>query len=655
MKKKIIVLVGLLLSTSVAFGERPSIDKFFEGQRINDVSISPDGRYLALEITADGIQYLGIIDRQQKTGIKPVMQLERKDRTSFRWCRWAKADRVLCSIIFSTNQMPTVTNLVFRPSSYFASTRVVAINADGSNKRILVNSMSSYGGQYQDHVIDWLRDDPDNILIALRGYTGGLGSGYGYLEVDRLNVRTGAISVAEGGGMHMGGFATDGQGRVRLAGGIEDTTFRMYAKPKDSNKWKEIIKREIKLAEESKYLDPQAVIPNTDEAYATGDYQGYDALWSVSLTGSSEPMMLFSQPGADVYSIFGPDQQLLGVGYDTDKPERKYFNSSAAFAQEIADQLLPNHLNQLVDFSRDLKTVIVRTQTDQEPPSFLVLDLSVRPAKVERIGSSYPGLKGYEMSKVEPIKFAATDGTSVPGYLTRPSGVGDLSKVPLIVLPHGGPYARDRWGFDPWVQYLASLGYVVLQVEFRGSTGYGSQWLSEGFANWSGKPYSDVTDGAKWALSKGYGDASRTCIVGASFGGYMSLLSAARNQESKLYKCAVSISGVSDLRELLKDRRWSAGYQLARQSIGTDSDKLKEDSPRTHASEVNIPVMLIHGDEDYTVDVDESRMMDDALRKASKPHELVVIKGADHFFRDDAYLKQMFTSMSAFLQKNLAN
>jgi dipeptidyl aminopeptidase/acylaminoacyl peptidase len=364
--------------------------------------------------------------------------------------------------------------------------------------------------------------------------------------------------------------------------------------------------------------------------------------------------MLFSQPDADVYAIYGPDRQLLGVGYETDKYGVKYFNTFAQRLQSVADKLLPGHINQLVSFSRDMNIAVVRSQTDQEASSFSVIDLSEQPARFERIGGSHPALKGFDMAKVEPVSFPASDGTKVPAYLTRPSGVSDLSRTPLIVLPHGGPYARDRWGFDSWLQFLASRGYAVLQVEFRGSTGYGDDWFKAGFADWGGKPYSDVVDGTKWALSSKLGDPTRTCIVGASFGGYMALLAATRNHESKLFKCAVSISGVSDLRELSRDRRWFGGWKVAQQSIGTDSEKLREDSPRVHAAEIDIPVMLIHGDQDYTVEVDESQMMDDALSKANKPHELVIVKGADHYFREDAYLKQMFTSMDGFLSKQLA-
>jgi dipeptidyl aminopeptidase/acylaminoacyl peptidase len=224
-------------------------------------------------------------------------------------------------------------------------------------------------------------------------------------------------------------------------------------------------------------------------------------------------------------------------------------------------------------------------------------------------------------------------------------------KVPLVVLPHGGPYARDHWGFDGWVQFLASRGYAVLQIEYRGSTGYGHDWFRSGLADWGGLPHSDVVDGTNWAIEKGYADADRVCIVGASFGGFMALTGATR--DGKLYRCAMSISGVSDLNELVDDRHFFAGWKIARQAIGKDSSKLKRDSPRLSAAEVQIPIMLLHGDQDFTVEVDQSVLMDKALTEAGKAHEFVIVKGADHYFREEVYMRALFTNMERFLTKNL--
>ena len=629
--KKLFWILGLCLPVAVSVaGTRPTLDDFFTGQRVNGVSISPDGRFLALVVTGGGLHYVAVADLQQHSAPKPVMQLDPKDHTSINWCQWAKPTRVLCSIMFTTNKTQYSSNIFkFGPEKYFPSSRLVAFDADGGNNKTLVDQISVNSGQFQDRIIDWLPDDPDEVLIQLPdSRKNPMAPGFGPPAIFRLNVRTNDLRVFESSKQYVGGFATDGKGHVRLAAGVEDTTLRVFARPNGSNDWKQIIKREIDEKSESHFLDPEVVIPDTDSAYATGDYQGFRALWKVNLTGATEPELLFSQPGADIRVRFGPDRQLLGVLFDTDKPGVKYFDSAAQSLQDTADKVLPGRIDQLVGFSRDMKMAVVYSQTDQSPGTFYVLDGREQPAKLQRVGAAFPALKGLDLAHVESVSFPAADGTIIPGYLTRPVGTTDADRPPLVILPHGGPYARDRWGFDSWVQYLASRGYAVLQVEFRGSTGFGSKWFEAGFADWGGKPYDDVVAGTQWALAKGYGDPARTCIVGASFGGYMALLAATRNGTSRLYKCAVSISGVSDLRRLLSDEEWFSGWKLNRQSIGTDSDKLRDASPRVHAADINIPVMLIHGDQDFTVEVGESHLMDEALTKANKPHELVIVVSA---------------------------
>jgi dipeptidyl aminopeptidase/acylaminoacyl peptidase len=653
--RSVLLYPGMLLFSAAAVAsQRPPLDSFFAGQRIEQVSIAPDGRYLALIVSGGGLHYVTVADRQAHTAPKPVTQLDPKDHTSFNWCTWAKADRVLCSVMFTTDRQKISSSNLRWARNYFGSTRLIAFDADGGNDRTLVEhgSDSAYGGQIQDDVIDWLPDDPDTVLIQLPDSK--VVAGFGPRAVWRLNIRTNQLQVSEYPKQYVARFATDGRGHVRLASGVYDTTLHMFARKNGSNSWDEIVKRQIELASESHHLEPQFVIPDSDDAYAIGDYQGYEALWKVPMTANAKPQLVFAQPGADVRALFGPDRQLLGVAFDTDAPNSHYLDTSAQHLKETADRALPGHINRLTSFSRDMKTAVVRSDSDESPPTFYVLDMSASPTRLTAVGSSYPGLKGFDLSQTDSVTFRATDGVTVTAYLTRPSGDTDLARTPLIVLPHGGPYARDRWGFDTWVQFLASRGYAVLQVEFRGSTGLGHEWFEAGFADWSGKPYSDVIDGTRWALSKGYGDPQRTCIVGASFGGYIAQLAATRNSTSKLFKCAVSISGVSDLRKLMSAQHWFAGWRLAEQAIGTDSEKLRDASPLVHAGDVSIPIMLIHGDHDFTVTVEQSIAMDDVLTKADKPHELVIVKGADHYFRDDEYLKTMFVAMDGFLGKQLA-
>jgi dipeptidyl aminopeptidase/acylaminoacyl peptidase len=219
------------------------------------------------------------------------------------------------------------------------------------------------------------------------------------------------------------------------------------------------------------------------------------------------------------------------------------------------------------------------------------------------------------------------------------------------VMPHGGPIARDSWSFDFLQQFLVSRGYAVLQMNFRGSSGYGGDWLYAAHQDWGGLTYSDIVDGTRWAVKQGIADPKRVCIVGWSFGGYAALLGAVRNAD--LFRCAVSIAGVSDLSLQLVERRSYVGVDVVREEIGTDSAKLSNDSPRRHAAAVTMPVLMLHGDRDAQANVEQSEAMDAALRSAHKPHEFIEVKGADHQFSRESDRVTLLTSIEKFLAAHL--
>ena len=189
-------------------------------------------------------------------------------------------------------------------------------------------------------------------------------------------------------------------------------------------------------------------------------------------------------------------------------------------------------------------------------------------------------------------------------------------------------------------------------MEFRGSSGYGLDWWRAGFRDWGGLPYDDVIDGTRWALAQGYADPSKVCIVGASYGGYLALIAATRN-EDHLFRCATSISGVSDLVELRDDAHFFRHWELAVAGLQQDYRKLQADSPRNHAASVNVPLLLIHGDRDYTVVPDHTKAMDSALTHAGKPHQTVIVEGADHYYRSDTQRKKLLGTLGEFLEKEL--
>jgi dipeptidyl aminopeptidase/acylaminoacyl peptidase len=266
--------------------------------------------------------------------------------------------------------------------------------------------------------------------------------------------------------------------------------------------------------------------------------------------------------------------------------------------------------------------------------------LDATKGSLKLIGRAYPDLDPKTLPRMQSISFPATDGTTIPGYLTVPAGRG-ATHLPLIVMPHDGPAARDHWQFDFLRLFLASRGYAVLQVNFRGSSGYGSKWLTDAHQDLAGTSYSDITDGARWAIHQGIADPAHMCILGWGYGGYEALLGAVRNGD--LYHCAVSIAGFSDLSAL-------PGPQAP---AGAMRDKLKDDSPQRHANAVTMPVLMIHGDTDTQSKVDQSVDMDSELGHAHKKHELVVIKDGSHDLSLESERTTVLTSIEHFLNENL--
>ena len=271
---------------------------------------------------------------------------------------------------------------------------------------------------------------------------------------------------------------------------------------------------------------------------------------------------------------------------------------------------------------------------------------------MQTLGTGYPELAKQPLPHLETIEYTARDGTKIPGYLTVPAGA-EKKNLPLIVMPHGGPVARDSWSFDFLRLFLASRGYAVLQMNFRGSGGYGWDWFHAAHQDWGGLTYDDIVDGARWAVSSGAADPKRMCIVGWSFGGYAALLGAVRNG-GDLFQCAVSIAGVSDLIQLRTTAEYFTNSKLVREQIGSDRKKLLEDSPLRHAGEVKVPVLLIHGDEDYTVPPEHSTRMASALKRADKRYEMVMIRKGDHYLEWPSERVTLLSAVEKFLATNLS-
>jgi len=336
-----------------------------------------------------------------------------------------------------------------------------------------------------------------------------------------------------------------------------------------------------------------------------------------------------------------------------DEARYAFFDPADARVWKAVAAAYPGDRVALESWSADRKKIVVRVDSPTEGPAYAIVDLATR--KGSWIGAEYMGLKAQDIGAQTPVRFKAADGLELTGYLTLPHGSSGKN-LPLIVFPHGGPAARDTPGFDWWAQGMASRGYAVLQVNFRGSDGLGSRLLSAGYGQWGRKMQTDLSDGVRYLATQGTADPKRVCIVGASYGGYAALAGA--TLDKGVYRCAVSVAGVSDLRRQVAYSRTRGGLPSERywnRFMGAEDrkdDVLTQYSPAQQAAKADIPVLLIHGKDDTVVPLEQSRLMAEALGKAGKYYELVVQDGADHWLsRGDTRL-QTLTATMAFVEKH---
>lgn len=348
--------------------------------------------------------------------------------------------------------------------------------------------------------------------------------------------------------------------------------------------------------------------------------------------------------------------RLIGFSRLDQNTSYHFFNDADQSAWDGLARAFPGENVDLVSWSADRKMVVVQVDGKRDGSSYFLIDLNTH--KASFLGPVYQGIEPTDVAEVKYITYTAADGTRIPAYLTLPNGK-DPKNLPLVMLPHGGPAARDTPEFDWISQALASRGYAVLQPEFRGSDGYGWAHLSAGFGQWGRKMQSDLADGLRYLAQQGIVDAKRVCIVGASYGGYAAMAGA--TLDKSLYRCAVADAGVSDLRNMLawtRDRYRDSDSLALRYwerfmgAENRDDPKLDEVSPLRHVNDNSIPLLLIHGKDDTVVPIDQSETLEAAMRAAGKPVTLVKLESEDHWLSRGETRERMLAETVKFLEAN---
>jgi dipeptidyl aminopeptidase/acylaminoacyl peptidase len=644
------LIIGTWACTCGHAANPPSIEDFASRPHIEDVSISPDGQSLSLIQTHDGSGFVVIADGQdgKYQTLHPV--LREPDHFRLTWCNWATNKRVLCGLRGITTER----------GNPYPITRLVAVDSDGKNLRVLMQGAWGAQGQYQDRIINWNPGPPDTVLIeADEGLSdreiaegvqviGNVGT-HGAPAVFELNVVSGQLKMRQHARDPVRDWVTDRHGNVRLGYGYAGGTITYWVRLDGDSNWRRMSKFEV-FSRESHFTPLAISIDDPNMAYAIGPSEGRDGLWLIDLKEKEEPKLLFSHPLVDsTHPILARDRRLIGARYDDGYPMMYYTDAGIDAEMRGFQKLYPDTFNLIEESSLEDKILLIRSVSDIEGSRFSVYDTGTH--TVRTVGTSFPGRDIAALAPMRPISYAARDGTRIPAYISAPP-VRRSDLPPLIVMPHGGPIARDTWDYFFLRQFLVSRGYAVLQMNFRGSGGYGNDWFHAAHQDWGGLTYDDVVDGARWAIEHNVADPERVCIVGWSFGGYLALLGAQRNPD--LFRCAVDIAGVSDLRLLIDEgHNWMSGAETRKRQLGTDTEKLKHDSPRLHAAEFTVPLLMVHGKNDFQVPFEQSEGMDSALKHAGKPHRFVIVPDADHQFSDVKDRAVLLRETENFLAEHL--
>ncbi|MCW1381789.1 S9 family peptidase [Novosphingobium sp. KCTC 2891] len=622
-------------------------------ESVRQISISPDGQKVVyIASRAQGGALVMVADLA--AGGQPKAILAQKAGTEqLQRCVWATDTRIVCSNY----------TVVDYGGFLFPMSRLFAMNGDGSNVQRLsagvgsntLGTVALTGGV----VIDWdLPGKPGSVLMT-RYYVPDTAAqanvkreieGFGVEAVDtatgqRHNVERPLSEAVE--------YISDGQGNVRIMGvqsrdpdGDRRNKIKYSFRLAGSRQWQPLSTVRVGSTGLPIGFDPYAVDSAQNVVYGFEDLNGYKALYSIALDGTDTQKLVLSRPGVDVDSLvrIGRDRRVVGVSYASDIRSYEFFDPELKKLGTGLGKALPGQPSvTFLGASAGEDKLLLLASSDVDPGMFYRFDKATR--QLAPLLPVRGELVGVKMGRMQSISYPAADGTPIPAYLTLPPG-STGNNLPAIVMPHGGPSSRDEWGFDWMVQYFAVRGFAVLQPNYRGSAGFGSEWYKQnGFQSWK-TAIGDVDDAGRWLRSQGIAAPGKLAIVGWSYGGYAALQGNVLDPD--LFKAVIAIAPVTDLARFKLD----LGSKLTRDFIGS-GPHISEGSPAQNTEKIKAPVLLFHGDRDVNVNISQSRLMRDRLHDAGKSVTLVEFPDLDHQLASTAARTRVLADSDSFLRTAL--
>ena len=521
------------------------------------------------------------------------------------------------------------------------NTHAYAVDIDGSNFR----DLTPFDG-VKAMLEDVLEDDPDHILITMNKRDPKV------FDVYRENINNGEMEmIAENPG-NIAGWGTDHDGKLRLAVAVDGLKETLMYRKTEKDPFEPLITTDF-----TDSVSPAAFTTDNSKLYVLSNL-GRDklALYLYDPEQKKFLDLIYENKKTDVSGILWSRarKKLLGATYYTDKLHRHFMDAETEVFFNMLRRKFPDYSVGVSSTSRDERKMIIYAASDRMPGRLYYYDKN-DPGRFTLLADLYPWLKEGWLAKRLPITYEARDGVTIHGYLTLPVGV-EHKNLPVVVNPHGGPEARDRWGYDPEAEFLANRGIAVLNMNYRVSTGYGKAFWMSGFKQWGQKQQDDITDGVEWLISEGIADPERIAIYGASYGGYATLMGLIKTPE--LYACGIDYVGVTDLFTLFEAMPpyWKILKERMYQTIGNpekDKAMFRQYSPVFHADKIKVPLFIAQGVNDPRVVKKESDMMVEAMRKRGIEVQYMVKENEGHGFRNQENQFDFYRAMEEFLTAHL--
>jgi dipeptidyl aminopeptidase/acylaminoacyl peptidase len=599
--------------------KRIPLRDFFRNPEKSGFQISPDGNSISLMQPYQNRMNIFVQPRAGGPALRLTSETERDVAGYF----WKGSRRIVFLKDFKGDE----------------NYHVVSVDADGSN---LVD-LTPFD-KVRAEIVDDLYDSDDEMIIAMNKRNPEI------FDVYRVDLNTKALTlIAENPG-NVTGWVTDHAGRIRLAITTDGVNTSILHRPDESAAFEAVITTNFKQQITPLFFD----FDNKLLFAASNINRDRAVIVRLDPATAKEESVIFEHPEVDVAGLAWSRKRKVytAASFVTWKHERKFFDAEAQAIFNDIERQLPGYEIELQSTNKDENIFVVATWSDRTQGARYLYEADTR--TLTKLAEIAPWLDATQLAEMKPITYRARDGLTIHGYLTLPRGGG--KDLPLIVHPHGGPWARDVWGYDPEVQFLANRGYAILQMNFRGSTGYGRAFWEASFRQWGKTMQDDISDGVKFVVDQGIADPKRVAIYGGSYGGYAVLAGLAFTPD--LYACGVDYVGVSNLFTFLKTipPYWKPLLDMFYEMVGNpekDKKLLAATSPVMHADNIRAPLLIAQGAQDPRVNVDESDQMVAALKKHGIPVEYLVKDNEGHGFHNEENRFEFYEAMEKFLEKHL--